>query len=264
MREKPEKKVYVGKDKRRPPQLRSSNLEVQNVDDQTPTAARSEQQSQDQSSDALVTTTEKRRRRIRSRIDRRRIKERHAEKKRDWQWIGIAIGVLTLIVIGLQWHSMEKAIEQSEITRKVENRAYVGIVQVASNFPFMMEDQPVHVSVLATNTGKTPALYFQTQIYSDWNPDTEVPEGPRPFEKTGLPDKGIIMPGVTTELPINIPVQNYKRALNVIEPNMRFYVWGTIDYDDVFGDHHQTTFEYMNGASNSREWWACNTGNSFK
>jgi type II secretory pathway pseudopilin PulG len=161
-----------------------------------------------------------------------------------------------------QARTAERALHSSDEAHRIENRPYVGVIKVEMS-DSVLSMNPIRIHAIGTNAGKTPAINYESRIYTKASSFSEIPSGIGEFKKIGLSDKGILLPGVITGLPADLPAEHITRMSVRNDPNMRLYVWGTIDYDDIWGDHHRTEFSFVNGDSRDRtQWWPCNTGNT--
>ncbi len=166
-----------------------------------------------------------------------------------------------------QARSAERALKGSEAAHRIENRPYVGVTGVImvnqAGIPdSVLGSNLLRITAMVMNCGKTPALNYQTRIYTKVSSFTEIPSEEGEFWPIGLPDKGILLPNVQSGLPADLPPNHETRVAVQNDPQLRLYIWGWLKYDDVWGDHHQTYFAFVNGFRESgADWWACNTGN---
>lgn len=126
---------------------------------------------------------------------------------------------------------------------RLEQRAWVGVLGV-TNLKFSA-NEPASFSVMATNSGKTPALHVKQIITGKSRPSNErfiFQYGP----PVGLESETVIQPGMQVmfntapgdPLP-QLAIDDIKSGKTV----MRLH--GRIHYDDVFGQKHQTTFCFI-------------------
>jgi hypothetical protein len=166
-------------------------------------------------------------------------------------WLPIILSGLVLIAIMVQayiykkqWDAMQEGLKETRVSRELENAAFVGTK--GASFPdgglHIGQWQRIHVTLI--NTGKTPA--FNLRVTQGWGIG---PLGPSDFvpPNAGLAPKGqsTVMPNYDALVAFTIPDVT-QEDLNAINNFQRFiYVWGTIDYDDIFGKPHWTRFCLM-------------------
>lgn len=123
-------------------------------------------------------------------------------------------------------------------TAKHQLRAYVGIQRI-----IIGRNNPLVARVFITNTGKTMAKHVTVTIGSMLH-FVGTPQ----FESGERQPKIVVMPnevcGFTQEIGIN-PNADFLRFSR--EGMGTIYVWGRIDYSDVFGELHWTTFRFEHG-----------------
>jgi hypothetical protein len=146
----------------------------------------------------------------------------------------------------------DAAIKQVEISADVEKRqlrAYIGVVPPTDNQiinRFIPPEKPI-VHLAPRNFGLTPAYNALTNSGMNLEPYPLPPAFDYPIEKgTFQPNKITIYPGAFDIAGI---IADAGRALTDQEIaaiqdglHQRLYVWGTVTYDDAFGDHHFTNF----------------------
>jgi hypothetical protein len=158
----------------------------------------------------------------------------------------------------------EQAVKEARLTRQqtektldatveqfhLDQRAWVGPVEAAppqfevgGGRVYIKSGEGPRFSFVVSNTGKTPALHYQIEVASHVYQDSEkfVPDYPKPITK---PTVGVLLPGVKAGVETS-PSEGKATDWHVNELRSGrsiFYVYGRIDYQDVFHDIHKTTF----------------------
>lgn len=147
--------------------------------------------------------------------------------------------------------SLEKTLKQSRIAlnatvrqSEIAQRAWVyAIVQPASEDHFEA-GKPFDIRITTKNTGKTPAtnvssVSYVTIVQIESSPDLALPR-PTFKQKDYVPFDNI-SPDSTRygDFVYNLTETDVER---INGGRVRIYAWGRIQYDDVFGVHHWTTF----------------------
>jgi hypothetical protein len=141
----------------------------------------------------------------------------------------IALGSVTSVIV--VYLLMSSQIDESKKTAYIEFRPYVVPLMPVRRFLYEKEA----VSVPIVNLGKTPAFhFFEALIYERSDSMTADPNAYWAPPATRL---RWLAPGVPdTEI---IKAQLWK------ENGKSLYVYGTIWYDDVMGNHDSTIFAYQ-------------------
>jgi hypothetical protein len=221
------------------------------------------------------------------------------DRVRDWleKWgrlFQIAFAALVIIVTCIytwyasrQWEAMQSGIKETQQNRELEYRAYVGVRGVAFQ---PRADNPAwgNVILVSINTGRTPGLEGKIRQIVEKR-DTPVPENTVINEPEHPGSKIVYFPSIemqtnmgmiTTNVadiimasPINpnakakpsvIPIQPTVIP-NLIPPIMPsstvgYYVYGIIEYRDIFNKAHQTKFCFI-GAPGTNTFGWCTTFN---
>jgi hypothetical protein len=178
-----------------------------------------------------------------------------------------ALMVITLIYHGLQferqWNAMRDSISETKRSRELEYRAYVGVksVYISPQFSNAAEGKAM---IVYSNTGRTPA--FNTTIRVDHSmretpipEDTSFPAADIQLSKAIMMpltdmfvDAGVIPimvvatgPVTTPAVPKIIQTEPFPSSSPTATNKMfkgQWYVYGVIEYDDIFGQHHRTKF----------------------
>lgn len=128
----------------------------------------------------------------------------------------------------------------------------------------------LNISATVQNFGKTPALnevsYFRTMI-SILEPPISTYNTPNSYQTTPIESRSLLAPGKahTTLGSIKFPLRN-QRAILIDDYRLKsakLYILGAIEYDDVFGQSHITSFcayHYYGSSLNRLD--QCAAGNS--
>lgn len=151
----------------------------------------------------------------------------------DW-WLDHSPEIfIALFTLGL-WCATYQLVREAKGTAKKELRAYMG---VAKNH--ILRDRGANRGassdsweIVIQNFGKTMAK--DTRM---WISTAVTGENITRFPWADRPIKTVVMPGETLGFHHDIAMP---RA-----GDNRAYLWGKIEYDDVFGKHHWTTFRFM-------------------
>jgi hypothetical protein len=133
---------------------------------------------------------------------------------------------------------MSKNLEDSRETREIENRAWVGLKTGLLHAP--VKDAPRVKGILRfENVGKTPAMNCTLKTHYEYS-ERKRPE--RLDEPQTLSIGRItIMPGNTSDQEFIIELNH--EAYNLAMKNRgSLYIWGILEYNDVFGMPHKTDF----------------------
>lgn len=195
----------------------------------------------------------------------------------------VVLSFLTFCVLlftAIQWW-------ESRRTREMEYRAYVGVKGVVL-IKRPNDPQVSDLIVLYANTGRTPGL--NGVIKTGWQPrESQLPDNvsyetddvfhskmalfpqldmqttinsqpsgdapnPPPSASTTPAAEGSASTAVVKQQPLNVP------PVKVIVQTRKYYAYGRIDYEDVFGRPHTTKFCYVN-TPGTREWIQCGNYN---
>lgn len=158
----------------------------------------------------------------------------------------IILNFLILVVIAghafyfqVQWDAMKAALKETRISRELENAAFVGIKSGKL-------DEPLHVgtsqkiTIIILDSSRTPA--FNLNVQQDWALRASEPPDltPRPMDQPAR--KGTVTPGVDSAIHFWIPNLTAQDVDDITNFRKFIYVFGKIEYDDIFGNHHWTNF----------------------
>jgi hypothetical protein len=162
------------------------------------------------------------------------LKNRTAE-----QWIAIGTWVLACVTIGLlidARHASERQL-----------RAYVGILDhTLNNFS---EGQKPAIALIVTNFGHTPARDMQYWIFSKFE---SYPLNIKLPSAKFRPEKIVLFPTDKDTFPIELadPL-NAPDMAGLRSGERRLYVYGCIQYVDVFGSTRTTKFRLFYGGKDT-------------
>ena len=153
----------------------------------------------------------------------------------------VTIAVLTAVYVHYsraQWRVMREQLNEMKTSSALDQRAWVGTID-ASQFTFTL-GQNVVVVVPVKNSGKTPALMVTTVAAMRTIDAGKVPDFKDLKEPTGV---GVIQPNAATYMSIfSDQILNKDMMEELTQGKRVLWIYGTITYDDVFGQHHWTTF----------------------
>jgi len=142
-----------------------------------------------------------------------------------------------------------------------QTRAWVTIKK-AYHDPFKVGEK-AKVHIVLTNSGNSPALEVSAQTELELR-DSEPPT-PLPFrESSKARSKSVIGPDVFPRISISSQLPLTKQAIDIISnQNKRLYVWGRIEYIDIFKRHRVTDF-CMRNEFGTKDFEACENNNTAK
>jgi hypothetical protein len=217
--------------------------------------------------------------------------EKHANQR--WLAMGVALLLLLTCVFSflswLEWRSLRNAEEESRRIQQLGARAYV-FVKGAAEYPKAGDPKWAAVVVTSINTGRTPALNGQFEYIlehrdtpvpeetvvnqRDWSghrivfpPSLEVTTGVGMIEtdaggNSGGPPKGPRKsPAAAGDATASSIAGAAPGGVSQPESAGGNYVYGLIEYDDVFKVHHWTKFCFFH-APETAGWSRCSTFNA--
>jgi hypothetical protein len=163
-------------------------------------------------------------------------------------WMAIFTAILAIVGIGTyfvlknQLREMHQAGIDSEATKRLDQRAWIGVEDITSIPPIPQEDKTWDIAATFRNSGKTPAINFLMQSSqhiqdSPPNVNAKCAEAIRKDEsRTMLPPNGKNM--ATLHVVDHSP-PNWEEQITA---GGTLYVWGCVIYDDVFNGLHWMTY----------------------
>ena len=150
-----------------------------------------------------------------------------------------ALALFTLILA----LAMIVQIRDTRETSKKQLRAYISVlppVLGVSAKPF----DPITAGCVVRNSGQTPAYKVHAFIALKILPTPEVEKCPNPNELNSDPERAVVGPGVELVL-WRQPASDVKNYPPEIYHSHRVLYYGRIEYTDVYGVEHWTTFSYV-------------------
>jgi hypothetical protein len=147
------------------------------------------------------------------------------------------------VVYRRQWNAMQDTLKEMGVSRELENRAWVGLKDLKFE-PRPAVDGVVGANLIATfiNSGQSPAIVTITIEGKELeqSPPDDLAYPVLPTKASQLP----LFPHAEVEkelisLPKGVPI-----VLNPKSPEHAWYIYGTIQYEDIFGYRHTTKFCY--------------------
>jgi hypothetical protein len=170
--------------------------------------------------------------------------------------------VFTILYARAAWVAAEKTLAATLEAERRQLRAYVLIKDARAKG--LRGKGPLVVQVQVSNYGATPArktrITYSANVYPrDFVPKIEA----RRFRDTS---EDSVPTGGVRSFTIRLSEAAEKVAL-LRDPANRLFVWGVIEYEDIYGEPHATTFNYYATNSVRDEDGAfsmnpCPTGNS--
>jgi hypothetical protein len=207
----------------------------------------------------------------------------------------LAAIIAQAVIFDFQWSAMQTAIDESKRTRELEYRAYVAAKGVTFT---ARPDNPAYgeIRVVTTNSGRTPGIgKMKVNFDQRANP---LPEDTVINEPDQVGSKIVFTPSVEYETAVGVMGNKIADLLmeaqgngsttvkpqsksqpvpdklspapavpSLIPPNVRpanaytgTYVYGIIEYRDIFEKQHWTKFCFFN-APGTNKWISCPTFN---
>jgi hypothetical protein len=209
-----------------------------------------------------------------SQSPREEYKARQAERERKeqerlpkpWWWIGqrdpvarftLYLGTFTLCLVAvglLQWCSIRGQLAEMKssgidthnlaVVAVLDQRAWVGSANLSLEYPTVGD--VVHASVGWINSGKTPARSASPTVHLAFQPQQVENEAElMRLIKSGdspSPGIGILSPGIS--FATHLDGKNVITELDEkqITADWYTYLWGELNYTDVFKERHLMTF----------------------
>lgn len=155
--------------------------------------------------------------------------------------------VLTTIVYTFfsyhQWQSMRSELQETRLTREIENRAYLNVKYPKMNKELTTGEQPI-ATVVIFNTGNTPAQNVTMTTLIE-GVDASKPEpDPRKIVPPANPRSvGVIQREVDISTEVSSSTVLTDELIHrVNQGQLRLYVWGLVKYEDMFGKPHRAGF----------------------
>jgi hypothetical protein len=137
-----------------------------------------------------------------------------------------------------------RSADAAERAVSLDQRAWVAPVEFPD--PQIVPDTQVVLKAVVTNTGRTPALSVRTMTTTD-----TLPPG-KPFKPIfeDQPDQSkslsVIMPNMRVVVSKTSAIEVTQAHIDILKSGgLRLFFYGKIDYDDIFGKPHTTTFCFL-------------------
>lgn len=178
-------------------------------------------------------------------------------RRRRENWVPVTTVVISLmalfvivaqaIIYDQQRKVMEKQLQQSERGLRISERAYVGIASLDPNF------DRKEVVIMIENIGRVPArdVKVEAHAYRRLADQLKLSGSTKHFDLSGIQ----LFPG-SLKMSVIIPILNI-RAENVEDIRTgreRFYVAGTIKYEDGFGNLDSNNFAFRYSPPPDERW----------
>jgi hypothetical protein len=172
--------------------------------------------------------------------------------------------------------STKAALDASIKASRIDQRAWVGAIGVGSpqlidghGTVFMKEGEIAKFDLIIKNTGKTPARKVKPSLFYEvlapdvtFSPQAFIP--PSASQRTVV----VLQPSMPFELTVTVRTKDdladeriTKHDLDTLKMGkMRFYLHGRLEYEDIFGVSHFTTYCFYMSASLD-EFTGCSTYN---
>jgi hypothetical protein len=133
-----------------------------------------------------------------------------------------------------------KAVGDAREATRVDQRAWLGVSETVA-VPLTVGEQ-LRVSVKFVNSGKTPALHLSEAAAWLLLPASQQPDLPNALLGHVSATNGVVAPGSprTDSVAVGSVTQDDINALN--SGAYVFYIVGQMNYEDVFGEKHQTNY----------------------
>jgi hypothetical protein len=153
----------------------------------------------------------------------------------------VALAFLTLILaLGtlFLWRATRHLVKESERTAKQQLRAYVFI----RDGWIESDGRDWGFTIILKNFGQTPAYGYSTWVGGEIFPTDSLPF-PEPTPLSKRVNRSIVAPSAETPI-ISQPVKLIDNELQDTRSEKKaFFVWGGVDYVDVFGQSHSFVFK---------------------
>jgi hypothetical protein len=140
--------------------------------------------------------------------------------------------------------SAETAEVQTRITRRmleIGERPWVGMESIKMTSAFVA-NEPLTTAIVIRNTGSSPGINVVGKSRVAWGPG-ELPEDPPYGEGDSPGSVGTLFPGNTVSHTLETTRGLSAQEIEAIKGGrMFFYVFGFIEYDDIFGKRHKTRY----------------------
>jgi hypothetical protein len=197
----------------------------------------------------------------------------------------LAAIIAQAVIYHRQWKSMQSSLRETQRNREIEYRAYV-VVRTATFTP--SKDMPGlglgDITVTEFNSGRTPAT-GKIQAMLDYRVDSPPEDTPIRLNPNAVRSQIVFAPTVDVNTFVSVwpmtqppPQVNNSRGSKppkssptpspvatpavAVAQKENIYIFGRIDYIDIFGHPHWTKFCLFNIPESQTGWHFCPTYNS--
>jgi len=155
----------------------------------------------------------------------------------------VIVGAIQILVFGWQALSLRQTVNQMRESEERQLRAWVFVSQAAVKDP--MQHDPIEAHVVIKNAGQTPAYdvrIFGGIIVANWPLDRKLP----PIDFSKAASVGTLGPGMDgNQMCALQPQLNASGIQDLNDGKAAIYVFGEIQYRDVFNRTRRTKYRYF-------------------
>lgn len=150
----------------------------------------------------------------------------------------------------------QQSLRATQNAMRQDQRAWIGIKDIKMSHP-LTKGTDIDFGINAVNTGKTPALDVRLVKMSVGLQENQ------PDNTVTPTDRSVIAPGNNEVFYGSGKGPSPQLIAGLNAKKTRFYVWGKIDYRDIFNNWHTTLFcGYYPGSGTTLNFYNCSKGNS--
>jgi hypothetical protein len=155
-------------------------------------------------------------------------------------WLPIIISLLGAAIASYSAWQATKSAGYAKDNVRVGLRAYLGVQTM--NFGKITEGERTKVEVIIENTGRTPAMNVTLTSRLDYR-DSDISDDPDYRTQPEPESKLSILSGFSHPAIVFGERGLFKNEVeDLVNQKTRFYSYGVIQYDDVFGERHTTKY----------------------
>lgn len=177
-----------------------------------------------------------------------------AETQNRINSFGLGALILTLVATGIAAYAAVRTVYVMKNTGERQLRAYVTIVGGHIRPHIVNGQQGLEIFIQFKNSGQTPGYGFST-----WRDKRIDVAGARPFtDPPAIGQRGatsIIGPGATADLTTYIAPVNNAAGNPLLTGASRVFIWGQIDYRDIYGEPRHFKFKCWNSENFANNIW---------
>lgn len=177
--------------------------------------------------------------------------------------IGVALSLLGIVLVAITFNETRKSNEIARESMQRQLRAYVGI----DEFVWAIDHGDFRPSIRWKNTGQTPASNANAYVnftFSEFRlPENHIFNPPEKKEES-WPTSICINGFISISHPEELTTDTIIRSA---EGDCYIYLWGRVDYMDVFNEHHycevaaEMVNSFLPGGKLKIDWHTCATHN---